>query len=56
MLVKELIEKLQEMPQDAEVRRHDWVCGGETHHDWEDEHDISTIEMSTDHAGGVVIK
>jgi hypothetical protein len=34
MKVSELIAELQKMPQEVEVERLDWVCGGETHYDW----------------------
>lgn len=33
MKVHELIDLLKAMPQDAEVERPDWICGGDTHHD-----------------------
>lgn len=57
MKVRELIALLQAMPQDAEVVRMDWFCGGETHYDYRDTSDINRVVAppSEHHKTAVII-
>lgn len=56
MKIRELVAELQKFPQEKVVRRSDWVCGGETHQDWQEEAEVSSVAQSDEYPDSVVLK